>query len=61
MRGLIALLLANDHWLLQLDVLLVHLGVVHMSRSAVDNTGLWYSRIITTEQLLLFYRVRLNI
>ena len=53
-RSLVALLLANDHRVLQItlglleaDVLLVHLGIVHVPSSAVDDTGLWYSRVIT--------------
>lgn len=53
-RSLVALLLANDHRVLQItlglleaDVLLVHLGIVHVPSGAVDDTGLWYSRVIT--------------
>ena len=68
MRGLGALLLANDHgvrqitlWLLEGDVLLVHLGIVHVSSSAINDTGLWYSRVIAEHLLLIFHSVCLQI
>jgi hypothetical protein len=67
-RSLVALLLANDHWVLQItlrlleaDVLLVHLGIVHVPSSAVDDARLWYSRVIGEQLLLIFDRVCLQI
>jgi hypothetical protein len=67
-RSLVALLLAYDHgmlqitlWLLEADVFLVHLGVVHVPCSAINDTGLWYSRIIPEQLLLIFYRVCLKV
>ena len=67
-RSLVALLLANDHWMLQIilwlleaDVLLVHLGIIHVPCCAIYDAGLGYSRVITKQLLLTFDRVCLKI
>jgi hypothetical protein len=60
MAGIGGLLLAYDHWLLEelLLVCLVHLSVVHVARSAVDDAWLRYP---AAEKLLLAVSLGLDI